>query len=141
MDDFSNGSLGLPLCTMEFKNYVKTIEIVNINCSGLKYTWNQKPQRVDGILKKLDRVMVNDALLSLFVNSNLIFHPYRISYHSPAVLKLLNDLKQDPKNFKFANFVVFKPDFERIVSEKWKAVVEGHALFQVVKKLKNLKSL
>lgn len=83
IDDTSTGSSGLPKCILEFKECVKKIEISDINCSGLKYTLNQKPQGSDGILKKLDRVMANALFISMYPNAHVIFQPYRVSDHSP----------------------------------------------------------
>ncbi|GJU34349.1 aspartic peptidase [Tanacetum coccineum] len=42
-DNYFGSSL-LTTCMMEFKDYVADIEVMDINCSGLHFTWNQKPK-------------------------------------------------------------------------------------------------
>lgn len=81
MDDFSSSTSVLPKNMLEFKDLVKEIEMEDVkHCSGLKFTWNQKPLGDHGLLKKLDRIMANGSFLSTFVNA--IFQPYRVSDHS-----------------------------------------------------------
>lgn len=128
------GSSGLPMCMMEFKNCVQKIEVADVKCSGLQYTWNQKPQGGMGILKKLDRVMANGKYISEFLCAHVIFQPYRISDHSPAVLKIVNIVKRNQKAFKFSNFVVHKEGFEEVLREAWKVNHEGHNMFKLVRK-------
>ncbi|GJV04201.1 hypothetical protein Tco_1337770 [Tanacetum coccineum] len=65
---------------------VEEIYIMELQSSELKYTWNQKPKGVDGILKKIDRIMANLEFFDVFPGGHAIFQPYRISDHSPAVL-------------------------------------------------------
>ncbi|GKB12504.1 RNA-directed DNA polymerase, eukaryota, reverse transcriptase zinc-binding domain protein, partial [Tanacetum coccineum] len=74
--------------------------------SGLQYTWNQKPNGSTGLLKKLDRVMANLEFIDVFVGAFAVFHPYRTSDHSPAVLKIPISAKVDPKPFKFSNILI-----------------------------------
>lgn len=57
----------------------------------------------------------------------------------PAVLKLVNNVKMEPKPFKFANFMVDKAEFESIVKEKWVSDMEGHNMYKISQKLKSLK--
>nr|GEZ73884.1 hypothetical protein [Tanacetum cinerariifolium] len=59
--------------------------------------------------------------------------------HAPAVLKIKKVVKSKAKPFKILNFLVHKPEFKSIVDQGWKKDVQGHNMFQVVKKLKSLK--
>ncbi|GJV80963.1 hypothetical protein Tco_1516833 [Tanacetum coccineum] len=57
---------------------------MDINSTGLHYTWNQKPRSGGGVLKKLDRIMGNMEFIDTFPWAYGVFQPYRISDHSPA---------------------------------------------------------
>ncbi|GKC81533.1 hypothetical protein Tco_1137250 [Tanacetum coccineum] len=92
-----------------------------------------------GILKKLDRIMGNLEFVDTFPGAYGIFQPYRISDHSPAVLKIPTITNQKPKPFKFFNFLTYKSNFAEVVGAEWSKVVDGHHMFQVVTKMKALK--
>nr|GEY70518.1 hypothetical protein [Tanacetum cinerariifolium] len=72
----------------DFKDGVKHIEVMDINSSGLQYTWNQKSRGKGGTLKKLDRVMGNIEFVDTFLGAYAIFQPCRISDQSPTMLKI-----------------------------------------------------
>ncbi|GJT36586.1 putative RNA-directed DNA polymerase, eukaryota, reverse transcriptase zinc-binding domain protein [Tanacetum coccineum] len=115
-DSFSSSSQ-LTSHMLEFKDYVENIEVMDLNCSGLHYTWNQKPKG----------------------GAYAIFQPYRISDHSPAVLKIPDLVSSKPKPFKFCNFLTFKSLFLDTVSTFWNVQVDGHNMYQISSKPKSLK--
>nr|GEW33814.1 hypothetical protein [Tanacetum cinerariifolium] len=61
--------------------------------------------------------------------------PYRISDHSPAVLKIPSLTVLKPNPFKFFNFLAYKGKFHEMVDTHWKTSVVGHSMFQVQKAL------
>ncbi|GJR11185.1 ribonuclease H-like domain-containing protein [Tanacetum coccineum] len=63
---------------------VKEIKVLDVVSTGLQFTWNQKPKGNDGILTKIDHVMVNLEFNDMFMGTHAIFMPYRISDHAPA---------------------------------------------------------
>ncbi|GJY55944.1 aspartic peptidase [Tanacetum coccineum] len=132
---------GFPWVLMgDFNDCVSKIEVMDINSTGLHYTWNQKPKGGGGKLKNLDLIMGNLDFLDTFPGAYAIFQPYRILDHSPAVLKLPSLLMNKPKPFKFFNFISFKSKFHDVVSSHWNMHVFGHCMFQVVSKMKALKN-
>ncbi|GJS24118.1 hypothetical protein Tco_0452750 [Tanacetum coccineum] len=54
----------------EFKDCVQSMEVMDVNCTGLHFTWNQKLKGSNGILNKIDRIMgnlqFNDKILEYF---------------------------------------------------------------------------
>ena len=87
----------------DFRECIHDIEMQDVRSTGLFYTWNQKPHGEGGILKKLDRIMCNQHLISMFPQVQANFLPYRISDHCPAMVSLTNVAGNQPRNFKFMN--------------------------------------
>ncbi|GJR10894.1 RNA-directed DNA polymerase, eukaryota, reverse transcriptase zinc-binding domain protein [Tanacetum coccineum] len=137
--DSTAGLSTIDIAMRDFKECVDEIEVADVQCSGLQFTWNQKPKGVDGILKKLDRVMGNLELSGSFEGVHALFHPYRTSDHSPAVLRLPCRVKAQPKPFKFSNILVQHARFKEVVKDGWAMNYSGFFMYQVVKKLKGLK--
>ncbi|GJR20099.1 RNA-directed DNA polymerase, eukaryota, reverse transcriptase zinc-binding domain protein [Tanacetum coccineum] len=72
----------------KFKECVQTMEVADVNSTALHFTWNKKPKGSNGILKKNDRIIGNLQFNDDFPGSFAIFQPYRISDHSPCVLRI-----------------------------------------------------
>ncbi|GKC80929.1 hypothetical protein Tco_1136646, partial [Tanacetum coccineum] len=139
VDDTSIGSSTLDITMHEFKDCVETMEVMDVQRTGLHFTWNKKPKGKDGILRKLDRVLANLEFQDCFLGAHAIFKPYRISDHSPSVLSIPSIGKVKPKPFKFFNVVILDKRFKDVVRDGWLAQVSGFHMFRVVKKLKGLK--
>ncbi|GJS24837.1 hypothetical protein Tco_0453469 [Tanacetum coccineum] len=97
-------------------------------------------RRLNGILKKIDMIMGNLQFNDDFLGSFAIFQPCRILDHSPCVLHIPTVTKSKSKPFKFTNFLVYKEGFCEVVESGWNVNFEGFAMYQVVKRLKGLKS-
>ncbi|GJV48237.1 hypothetical protein Tco_1438449 [Tanacetum coccineum] len=112
----SSGGYEPNVAMRDFKECVQAMEVADVNSTGLHFTWNQKPQGSNGILKKIDRIMGNLKFNDDFLGSFAIFQPYRFSDHSPC------------------------EGFREIVDSGWNVHIEGYAMYRVVKRLKGLKS-
>ncbi|XP_021985819.1 uncharacterized protein LOC110882016 [Helianthus annuus] len=88
LEDKSMGASSVSISMKEFQECVDNIEMFDINRSGLHFTWNQKPKKGIGLLKKIDRVLGNTEFVTAFPNAVALFQPYRLSDHCPCVLKL-----------------------------------------------------
>ncbi|GKB02469.1 hypothetical protein Tco_0830558 [Tanacetum coccineum] len=137
--DHSMGSSNIDISMRDFKDCVEEIEVLDVNRSGLKFKWNQKSKGADGVLKKIDRIMANLEFQDIFIGAHVIFQPYRISDHSPAVLKIPRSTTVIPKPFKFSNILIYNVRFKDVVKDGWDLLVSGFDMFQVVKKLKHMK--
>ncbi|XP_035843934.1 uncharacterized protein LOC110932523 [Helianthus annuus] len=140
MEDNLFGSSKVTTGMKDFKDCVNELEVVDINSSGIHFTWRQKLKKGVGILKKLDRIMGNTCFLDSFPAACALFLPSRISDHTPCILKLPSVRPGKPKPFKFANFLTEKAGFRDVFSNGWKVDVEGVHMYKVVKKLKVMKS-
>ncbi|GKA23097.1 putative RNA-directed DNA polymerase, eukaryota, reverse transcriptase zinc-binding domain protein [Tanacetum coccineum] len=139
LEDYHSGPSTMSSAMVEFKDCVYNLEVMDLNSTGMHYTWNQKPKEGGGVLKKLDRIMSNIEFIDSFPGAYAIFQPYRIFDNSPAVLKIPGSTFNKPKPFKFFNFISFKINFLEVVSNSWNNHVNGHNMFKVVSKLKALK--
>ncbi|GKB17442.1 hypothetical protein Tco_0851365 [Tanacetum coccineum] len=110
LEDSTAGRANIDISMREFCNCVEDIEVMDVQHMGLQFNWSQKPKGTNGILKKIDRIMANLAFNDQFAGAHAIFKPYRISDHSPSVVK-----------------------------DRWAEHICGFHMFKVVKKLKSLK--
>ncbi|GKC71931.1 hypothetical protein Tco_1117814, partial [Tanacetum coccineum] len=85
LKDYYLGSSIMTPEMIEFKDCVSKIAVMDINSSGIHYTWNQKPKGSGGVLKKLDRIMGNIEFCDAYKDAYAVFQPYRISDHSLSV--------------------------------------------------------
>lgn len=104
LEDSSMGSSSTNVGMRDFKACVEKCKIMDVNRTGLHYTWTQKPKKGVGILKKIDRVMSNVEFMATHPNTTTVFQPYRISDHAPCILKFAAMRRVKPKAFKFAKF-------------------------------------
>ncbi|CAI9261358.1 unnamed protein product [Lactuca saligna] len=135
----SAGSSTFTKGMVEFHECINTLEIQDINCNGLNFTWNQKPKGLNGILKKLDRVMGNCKLLDQFPSICASFLPYGISDHSPVIIKIPSRAKFRVLPFKFPNVLTLCPELKLIVEKHWNIDINGVKMFILTQKLKSLK--
>ncbi|GJZ15926.1 RNA-directed DNA polymerase, eukaryota, reverse transcriptase zinc-binding domain protein [Tanacetum coccineum] len=125
----------------EFRDAINSLEIEDLCSTGFHFTWTKSlhnPQ--NSILKKLDRIMMNDDFLEQYGQAHGIFLPFMVSDHSPSMLIIPKMLAKKKKSFRFANYVADKPDFLNIVRGVWDKKVKGCVMYRVVQKLKLLKN-
>ncbi|GJU54334.1 RNA-directed DNA polymerase, eukaryota, reverse transcriptase zinc-binding domain protein [Tanacetum coccineum] len=140
-DDKSTGPSYIDTGMRDFQDCVEAIEVSDVNSTDLRLTWNQNPKGEHGTLKNIDCIMANLDFYSSFVGSSAVFQPYRISDHSPAVLRIPMESTSNPRPFKFSNLLVHNNRFKDIVANGWNVSVSGFWMFKVVKRLKMLKKL
>lgn len=106
---------------------------------GPLFTWTNK-QTVYPVVKKLDRMLVNGSWFTSFPNSIATFLPPTVSNHCAMLLQSSFVPASYPKPFKFFSNWLPNRSFLPIVDKVWNQNVHGAEMFQVVKKLKLLKS-
>nr|GEW30868.1 RNA-directed DNA polymerase, eukaryota, reverse transcriptase zinc-binding domain protein [Tanacetum cinerariifolium] len=101
LEEHSAGGSRINRDMQEFREYVHDIEVDDINCTGLFYTWIKSPSKPKtSILKKLDRAMVNFDFIDIYGSAYARFHLFLISDHSPVVVHLPNTLEKKKKNVR-----------------------------------------
>nr|GEV67909.1 RNA-directed DNA polymerase, eukaryota, reverse transcriptase zinc-binding domain protein [Tanacetum cinerariifolium] len=77
--------------------------------------------------------------LDAFPGAYALFQSFRISDHSPTILKFPTLPSMKPEPFKFFNFLAHKGKFLDIMADHWNVDVSGCNMYKVVSKLKKLK--
>ncbi|CAH1435588.1 unnamed protein product [Lactuca virosa] len=137
--EYSEGCSKMPKGVDEFIDCINSIEVEDLNCTGFQFTWNKSPAGNKGLLKKLDRVMVNLKFVSDHPLAHAVSKPYRASDHCPAVLNVPAGKLRWKPSFRFANFITEKKEVLPSVKEIWGTNIEGFFMFKVFQKLKILK--
>ncbi|XP_062118934.1 uncharacterized protein LOC133832635 [Humulus lupulus] len=125
----------------EFLNCISSCQLDDVKYSGNFYTWSNKQQGTDKIYSKIDRVMVNQAWMDKFPNAEAIFHNEGLFDHTPAVLTVHPDIPSGKKPFKYYRMWSSHPQYHQEVCRGWHQKVTGTKMYQIVSKLKNLKSI
>ncbi|GKA86210.1 RNA-directed DNA polymerase, eukaryota, reverse transcriptase zinc-binding domain protein [Tanacetum coccineum] len=124
----------------EFQDCVNCIEVDDFHSEGFYYTWTKSLRNPScKTLKKLDRIMVNEAFIDKFQHAHGIFLPYMISDHSLMIVKIPNGVQKRKWSFRFSNFITDKKEFLPIVRSVWNKEIAGYNMYKVVHKLKMLK--
>ncbi|GKA68205.1 RNA-directed DNA polymerase, eukaryota, reverse transcriptase zinc-binding domain protein [Tanacetum coccineum] len=115
-NEHSCGSSVMTTDMLEFQECLNKIKVEDICRSGLQFTWTKNLQKTKasnttGILKKLNRVMSNEAFINKFPNAHAKFLPYLIFDHTPSILSIPTTIKKKIKAFRFSNYLTDKQEF------------------------------
>ncbi|XP_024965115.1 uncharacterized protein LOC112505438, partial [Cynara cardunculus var. scolymus] len=138
--DGFGGSSRRNLDMADFFAFVKDVDLFDLHYTGVHFTWNQKPNSLGGIMRKLDRAMGNVEFTSVFHDASVHFHPPGLSDHAPVTVSFRCGNWKKRNGFKFDNFLTDHPGFLQVVKEEWDKNVEGSFMFRVTSHLKALKS-
>nr|GEU52192.1 hypothetical protein [Tanacetum cinerariifolium] len=119
MEDNLIGTSSMTSAMCDFKDCVKHIEVMNINSSGLKYTWNQKSNGKEGTLKMLDRFMGNIDFVDMFPGEWL-FYVLSGAKDENVEETFLENSSWDEEAAYLTAFKEAKTDEERFLKQKAK---------------------
>ncbi|KAG7579308.1 Reverse transcriptase domain [Arabidopsis thaliana x Arabidopsis arenosa] len=147
MEEHSKGDIN-PVVTSgmrDFQNVVTYCDISDMASHGPLFTWSNRRDN-DPILKKLDRVMVNEVWTQAFPHSYNVFEAGGCSDHLRCRISLndgAGEIVKGPRPFKFVNAVIEMEEFQPMVQEYWSQTeplfMSTSTLFRFSKKLKALK--
>lgn len=139
LDETEGGPYPKEVPMMEFADCVEAIQVVDLKLIGNHLTWTETKKARVGMLRKLDRILVNPSFLRKFPAAFANFLPYGVSDHSPAILYMQMVKKKKAPMFKFQNFMASHPEFMQCLRTNWSLVVDGYEQFRLVQRLKNMK--
>ncbi|GJU58666.1 ribonuclease H-like domain-containing protein [Tanacetum coccineum] len=138
--EHSSGTSNMNGGMIKFNECVNNLEVEDICSLGFKFTWTKSLKNPkSSIMKKLDRIMVNEDFIQQYQNAFGVFHPFMIFDHSPTVVTIPNGLKKKRKAFRFMNYIADKKEFIECVESEWNHEIKGCNMYKVVQKLKRLK--
>ncbi|CAI9115352.1 OLC1v1016239C1 [Oldenlandia corymbosa var. corymbosa] len=129
-----NELLGLQRC-------VKICELQDLKQQSLKFTWSNKQLGEGRICSRIDRALVNGNCVMKYQRSKVTVLAEGISDHSPLLVQMEEEVLRKPKSFKYFNMWSQSRDFLKVVKASWSEPVMGTCMYQLVKKLKRLKSV
>ncbi|CAA0382872.1 unnamed protein product [Arabidopsis thaliana] len=130
----------LPLSGMiDFHNCIVDNDLSELSSRGVFFTWsNGRPE--DPILRKLDRVLVNEDWLVSFPASFAVFDPPGDSDHAPCLISLDSSLEITKKTFKYFSFLSSHQKFQEKMAGAWaRDVCVGSKLFTLGQRLREVK--
>ncbi|GJV44787.1 RNA-directed DNA polymerase, eukaryota, reverse transcriptase zinc-binding domain protein [Tanacetum coccineum] len=112
LEDHSEGISCMTQDMEEFRDCTNVLKMEDICSSGLHYTWIKSLLNLkSSVLKKIDKVTGNEEFFKEYLRAHVVFLPYGISDHSPAVLTSPKTIKAKSRSFRFANYIADKDDF------------------------------
>ncbi|XP_074283344.1 uncharacterized protein LOC141607893 [Silene latifolia] len=107
---------------------------------GATYTWNNKQCPADRVYSSLDRFLVNQEWLNIFPFLYAHFLPEGTFDHTPCLVQPVIQSDKRTRTFKYFNMWSLSPNFKDIVHNGWQCDQKGTKMFELVTKLKAMKS-
>ena len=122
----------------EFRNCLNTLGLTDLKFQGSLYTWWDCNIN-NPVMRKLDRVLVNDAWLSTFDFSMADFLPRGLSDHNPATVSLGISRETIKKPFQLFNHLLENDQFLSVVQSAWNNPIRGDKWYVLTTKLRLVK--
>jgi len=131
----------LPLAGMaEFQDCIVDNELSDMPSRGAFFTWSNGRQD-DPILRKLDRVLMNEHWSDAFPESLTVFDPPGDSDHSPCMVFTSSLVARSKKAFKYFSFLSSHPRFKAVINDAWQVEVSiGSKLFTFAQRMRVVKA-
>ncbi|KAL0309599.1 UNVERIFIED_CONTAM: hypothetical protein Sradi_5902200 [Sesamum radiatum] len=118
----------------EFHSCIVNPGLITLPMQGCTFTWHNRTDNDRSLWKCLDRMLVNDVLLSQWPNCYYLTLTPRTSGHSPLVTCGESSI-QNGSMFRFDNYLATSPDFIPAVQNVWQHHIVGTTMYAVTRKL------
>lgn len=123
----------------DFPECITRSSLQQVQYNGIHLSWHNEQTGVNTIMKKLDWVFGNLALITKWPTARTTFLPQQVSDHSAMILGLEDIRLREKSSFKFINQWAKHGDFQDIVRRIWQQPIAGNPMFQLMSKLIKLK--
>lgn len=107
----------------------------DMNNTGCRYTWNNKQRDNHKVFSKIDRVIVIVDWVNVCPSAAAHFmHEGNID-HTPIIINVYPTVEHGEQPFKYSSMWSSTSNFQKIIADCWRVLVEGQPMFRVVKKL------
>ncbi|KAL0304697.1 UNVERIFIED_CONTAM: hypothetical protein Sangu_3068900 [Sesamum angustifolium] len=113
--------------------------LIHLPFTGRPYTWHNCSEGSRSLWKRLDRMLVNRAWLERWSHYSYLSALPSTSDHSPLIIQEDNRGTHHML-FRFDNFLTKRAGFIDSVKRIWNHKITGTAMYEVVRKLKALKT-
>ncbi|KAL0295646.1 UNVERIFIED_CONTAM: hypothetical protein Scaly_3095000 [Sesamum calycinum] len=138
MSEVCGSSADIHLAMMEFRDCILDTGLIHLPVQGERFSWHNCSEGDRSLWKRLDRLIVNDAWLGQWPNSNYHCLNARTSDHSPLVIRG-DTATHTVSMFRFDNYLTMSSDFTPSVQNVWRYRIEGTSMYAVTRKLRALK--
>lgn len=107
--------------------------LVDMRSRWRTFTWTNNT-----ICSKIDRVLVNEALVDSYPEVELWFKEEGLSDHTRLIITMSNQPRKRAHCFKFCNMWGKDTQFLPIVDPEWQRQCQGDLMFQFMCKLRSL---
>lgn len=119
-----------------FRDFLNTTGLMDLEFQGCKFTWMSHPRGGSVTREKLDRVVVNYSLRTLFPHALAVALPIISSNHSPIIFHLTPPASSGV-DFKFEAKWADHAQCAATVEEGWRQGVENSSPWETVLEKRN----
>ncbi|XP_042019069.1 uncharacterized protein LOC121766903 [Salvia splendens] len=120
---------------IDFAEAIEDCRLIDPGFDGSDYTWAK-----NGLLERLDRVLVNEPWTRLFEAIRVTKLPRFASDHGPVLVRCkMKTTPEGGKAFRFQNIWTRHEEFRNLVHEDWEAPTEAEGLINLQIKLSRIK--
>ncbi|XP_062116903.1 uncharacterized protein LOC133830841 [Humulus lupulus] len=124
-----------------FKECVMYCQMEDLKFSGSFFTWNNKQKPEERIFSKIDHALVNLKWTDSFSNSEVVFLPEGEFDHCPILISFYQDVSTGKKPFRYFSMWKTAQSYKAEVGQSWQTPIAGTLMYQLVGRLKRLKSV
>ncbi|XP_041024055.1 uncharacterized protein LOC121264817 [Juglans microcarpa x Juglans regia] len=130
-----------PIAAMDdFNQWIHEGGLIDLSAQGSNFSWCNGQSGLARAWAKLDRVLLDANLLSLFPTASCSYLSRTTSDHCPMLVEFFKDTySYGPPPFRFQQMWVEHPEFIGFIKQVWDVPVIGTGLVILACKLKKVK--
>ncbi|XP_058195012.1 uncharacterized protein LOC131311532 [Rhododendron vialii] len=120
-----------------FQELISDCGWMDLEFKGPAFTWSNNQGGTNNIRERLDRAMASASWRLLWPTAQ-VFHEVKMgSDHCPLLIKLSNNLKKVPYQFKFESMWATSEECSRVIASAWDTSTPGSAMYSLRTKLRS----